>query len=299
MIIAQITDFHVGYLGPDEKNCQNAERLELVLDAINKLRKKPDLILATGDLVEHGETWAYEMLKSRFANLTIPIHFLMGNHDTREPFQQVFPQAEFNDGFLQYVIEDRSLRIIALDTLDQGNHGGAFCPRRENWLKSELDKAPDTPTLIAMHHPPIESGIPWLTAQRNDPWVVRLRSLLSQYDNIAHIIAGHIHRNIYTKFAGTTISVSEAVAPQVKLELEEIDADNQDGRDLIVRSRPVFNLHQWDGYKVTSHTESAELGETLVQYDEAHAYAVKMTRDEKLEKPITEYPVRLRSKSSQ
>jgi 3',5'-cyclic AMP phosphodiesterase CpdA len=297
MIIAQITDFHIGYKGPN-KACKNAARLDQVLGAINNLRRKPDLILATGDLVEHGEDWAYEMLKENLSTLSIPIHFLIGNHDSRAPFRESFPDAEFNDGFLQYTIDGHPLRIIALDTMDEGQHGGAFCPRREQWLKSELDKQADTPTLIAMHHPPIESGIPWLTAQRNDAWVMRLRTLLSQYDNIVHIIAGHIHRNIYTQFAGTTISVSEAVAPQVKLELKEIDADIQDGRDLIVRSRPTFCLHQWDGINMTSHSETTKLGKTLVKYDEAHAYAVKMTRDQKLEKALTEYPVHLHSKSS-
>lgn len=297
MIIAQITDFHVGYQGPNV-TCQNADRLEQVLKAINDLRKKPDLILATGDLVEHGEEWAYEMLKQRLSSLSIPIHFLMGNHDARAPFKKVFPQAEFNGGFLQYAINDYPVRIIALDSLDQGHHGGAFCQNREAWLKAELDKDRETPTLIALHHPPIKTGIDWLTAQRNDAWVVRLRSLLTQYNNIVHIIAGHIHRNIYTQFAGTTISVSEAVAPQVKLELETIDADVQDGRDLIVRSNPVFCLHHWDGMRMTSHAETADVGETLVKFDKAHAYAVKMTRDQKLDKPLTEYPVRLRSKSA-
>lgn len=297
MIIAQITDFHVGYQGPGQA-CQNAERLEQVLGAINSLRKKPDLILATGDLVEHGEVWAYEMLKQSLSSLSIPIHFLMGNHDARTPFRKVFPHAELNDGFLQYAVDGHPVKIIALDTLNQGHHGGAFCQKREAWLKAELDKDLDTPTLIALHHPPIKSGIDWLTAQRNDSWVVRLRSLLTQYDNIVHIIAGHIHRNIYTQFAGTTISVSEAVAPQVKLELETIDADIQDGRDLIVRSSPVFSLHHWDGISMTSHAETAHVGETLVKFDKAHAYAVKMTRDQKLDKPLTEYPVRLRSKSA-
>lgn len=277
MIIAQITDFHIGSAGPD-KLCENAIRLKQVLYAIDNLGRKPDLILATGDLVEHGEVWAYEMLKDCLSTVSIPIHFLMGNHDARSPFKKTFARAVFNQGFLQYTIEGNPLRIIALDSLDEGQHGGAFCQQREAWLRSELDKRPDTPTLIALHHPPINSGIPWLTAQPNEAWVIRLRTLISRYDNIVHMIAGHIHRNICTRFAGTTISVSEAVAPQVKLELKSIDADVHDGRSLIVRSRPTFSLHQWDGTSMTSHSESADLGETLVKYDEAHAHIVKMAR---------------------
>jgi len=297
MIIAQITDFHIGYKGRN-KACKNAVRLQQVLTAIGKLRRKPDLILATGDLVEHPESWAYELLKEHLSELDIPIHFLMGNHDARAPFKQVFPHAEFNQGFLQYAIDTHPVKIIALDTLKQGHHGGAFCKEREQWLKAELDKDTEKPTLIAMHHPPIKSGIPWLTAQNNDNWVIRLRTLLSEYNNVVHMIAGHIHRNIYTQFAGTTISVSEAVAPQVKLELGEIDADIQDGRDLIVRSRPTFSLHHWDGFNMTSHSETAKLGKTLVRYDEAHAYAVKMTRDQETMKPVTGQSNLKRVKSS-
>jgi len=297
MIIAQITDFHIGYQGPTAP-CKNMDRLHQVLNAINTLKRKPDLILATGDLVENPEYWAYDMLRDGLSDLSIPVHFLMGNHDARDPFRKVFPEAEFNDGFLQYTIDNYPVRIIALDTLDPGNHGGAFCSRREQWLKAELDKAPQTPTLIAMHHPPIQSGISWLTAQRHDAWVVRLRSLLSGYNNVVHMIAGHIHRNIYTQFAGTTVSVSEAVAPQVKLELKELDKKNQDGRDLIVQSRPIFSLHHWDGFAMTSHSEAAELGRTLVRYDTAHVNAVKSARERETESPIADRSVQRHSKSA-
>ena len=130
MIIAQITDLHIGFGGPDVE-CMNSKRLKLVIDEMNGMVQRPDLILVTGDLVESGERWAYEKLKKALSDLDYPLYYAMGNHDNRDVFAGVFPEAEFNDGFLQYTIEDAGpVRVIVLDTLKNGFHGGDFCQRR-------------------------------------------------------------------------------------------------------------------------------------------------------------------------
>ena len=38
--------------------------------------------------------------------------------------------------------------------------GGAYDAERLAWLEAELTREPEAPTLIAMHHPPIRTGIP-------------------------------------------------------------------------------------------------------------------------------------------
>lgn len=278
MIIAQITDLHIGFEG-EGQICHNSRRLRMVIDELNDMVAKPDLILVTGDLVESGERWAYEKLRDELKELKYPLYFGMGNHDKREVFAEVFPEAEFNDGFLQYTIEDGPIRIIMLDTLDAGAHGGAFCAVRQKWLEDRLAEQPDRPTLIALHHPPIVTGIAWMTARYRAPWVVALRGIVERHDNVVHLIAGHIHRTIFKKFAGTTISVCRAIAPQVKLELAPIDADVPDDRILLVDTTPGYCLHAWNGHVITTHAANAPAGKTVIKYDAEHAFVVRHTLD--------------------
>lgn len=278
MIIAQITDLHLGFDGKDAV-CQNTTRLRMVLKELNEMVLRPDVVLCTGDLVESGESWAYEKLREEMSVLDYPVYYGLGNHDNREAFAQSFPEAEFNDGFLQYTIEDGPVRIIMVDSLKMGFHGGDFCEIRRDWLSARLAEQPDRPTLIALHHPPIETGIAWMTARYKAPWVTSLRETISAHDNVIHLIAGHVHRTIFKKFGNTTISVCRAVAPQVKLELAPITVDQPDDRVLLVDTTPGYCLHHWNGHALTTHAANAPSGKSVVRYDEAHAFVVRHTLD--------------------
>ena len=278
MIIAQITDLHIGFeVPPNEPS--NLMRLDTVLQDIESMIRQPDLMILTGDLTEHGDSESYRALSDSIRDLPYPVLFAMGNHDSRSAFQNVFPQTKWADGFLQYAIEDWPLRIIVLDTLEPGKHGGAFCDKRAKWLDTELAKQPERPTLIALHHPPIDTGIDWMTTSQDADWVVRLKKVVQKYGHIKHIISGHTHRTIFTGFGGTTLSVSPAVALQLKLDLAEIDCDVPDNRPMVMQSHAGYSLHYWDGKTVTTHTEQFPLANTVVRYDGEHAFIVKLTRD--------------------
>ena len=169
--------------------------------------------------------------------------------------------------------------MIVLDSMEEGRHGGAFCQRRAEWLDKTLSDDPDRPTLIALHHPPIETGIGWMTAHDDDEWVMRLNEVVSRYDNIVQIICGHIHRVMFKAFAGTNVSVAKAIAPQVKLELAEIDPEKPDDRILIIDSLSGYSLCHWRHGNLTTHHATAPNGRPIIRYDDKHAYVIKKTLD--------------------
>ena len=278
MIIAQITDLHLGFDGEDNP-CENTKRLRHVIHDLNQMQRQADIVLVTGDLVESGADWAYRKLKTELAALEAPYFLALGNHDKRSAFSDIFPEFPLTNGFLQYTIEDWPVRIIVLDSLGEGRHGGNFCETRAAWLKETLAEDKNRPTLIAMHHPPIETGIAWMTASDEDAWVRRIREIVSGQDNIIQIICGHIHRIIFKAFAGTMVSVSRAVAPQVKLELAEIDPETPDGRILLIDAIAGYGLHHWTQGQLTTHHASAPEGRPIVRYDEKHAFVVRKTLD--------------------
>ncbi|MGZ8282169.1 MAG: metallophosphoesterase, partial [Allosphingosinicella sp.] len=106
MLIAQITDIHLGFdpVNPDEFNRQ---RLDVTLAALRNMSPQPDLLLVTGDIANDGDdATSYHRYREAIAGLPFPIFHLMGNHDSRGPFLELFPEVSNVEGFIQYAIED-------------------------------------------------------------------------------------------------------------------------------------------------------------------------------------------------
>ncbi len=282
MLIAQITDVHLGF-DPDDPAEFNRRRLDQVLHRLCDMDPKPDLLLATGDLTDKGDADSYRRLRSAFGQCDFPVWPCMGNHDDRDNFRRIFPEIPHDDaGFVQYVLyeEHWPVRIIVLDTLEPGRHGGAFCEQRAAWLAEQLDADSDKPVMIVLHHPPIETGIAWMTTMPEAAWARRLRETLERSDRVSAMVAGHIHRPIMTGWAGVPLAVTPSTAPQVALDLRKIDPAKPDKRAMIVADPPAFSLHYWNGRAFISHIEDAEDHVQLARYDETMQPLVRYLLDE-------------------
>lgn len=281
MLIAQITDLHLGF-DSDNPNEFNRQRLDRTLDVLRSLKPRIDLLLVTGDIADDGDdSISYKRYREAIAGLPFPVYPLMGNHDSRRTFLKHFPETASADGFIQYAVEGHAVRVLVLDTLEPGRHGGSFCRKREAWLRARLDEAPDQPTLLALHHPPIATGIPWLTEDPDSLWATRLRAVVEGRRNIVAMVAGHIHRPIVTGWAGFPLIVCPSTAPQVALGLAPIDPDEPDERPMIVADDPYFALHLWDGRQLVTHFDTAGDHEVLASYTPKLQSLVRMLIREK------------------
>jgi 3',5'-cyclic AMP phosphodiesterase CpdA len=281
MLIAQITDIHLGF-DPGNPDELNQRRLDIVLRTLSEMVPRPDLLLVTGDLADTGDdAQSYARLKLCLSQLAIPVHFALGNHDGRDAFRATFPNIPMPGGFLQYAIEDHPLRILVLDTLEEGRHGGAFCETRAGWLRERLAEAPGRPTLLVLHHPPIETGLSWMTENEESDWVKRLEAIVAAQDNIVALVAGHLHRPVVTTWAGTLLAVCPATAPQVVLDFADIDPDTPDGRPMIVADPPCYAVHWWDGRRLVSHFGTAGEQNVLAHYGPELQPLVRMLMAEK------------------
>ncbi|HEV2867138.1 MAG TPA: phosphodiesterase [Allosphingosinicella sp.] len=281
MLIAQITDVHLGF-DPNNPDEFNRQRLDATLHRLHELEPRPDLLLVTGDIANDGDdAQSYARYKEAISGLSFPVFPLMGNHDSRAPFLELFPEVGSAGGFIQYALDDHPLRILVLDTLEPGRHGGAFCETRAAWLSERLDEAPERPTLIALHHPPIATGIPWLTEDPDAEWIGRLRGVIEGRRNVVAMVTGHVHRPIITGWAGTTVIVCSSTAPQVALDLNAIDPETPDERPMIVADPPGYALHLWDGRQLITHFDTVEDHEILARYTANLQPLVRMLIDEK------------------
>jgi 3',5'-cyclic AMP phosphodiesterase CpdA len=267
MLVAQITDIHLGF-EPDNVAEFNRKRLDQVLHSLSELDPQPDLLLATGDLVDRGDLDSYRRLRTALEACPFPVWPCLGNHDQRDNFREVFPEVPMVDGFVQYVVETDPVRFVILDTLEEGRHGGSFCETRARWLSETLAAAPDRKTIIVMHHPPFDTGIEWMTTHPDEPWVLRLRAALNGHDQIVGILCGHIHRTIVTSWGRYPLAVCPSTAPQVALTLAPIDPEHADLRPMIIADPAAYALHFWNGESLVSHFDTADPHVVIVRYDE-------------------------------
>ncbi len=280
MLIAQATDLHIGFEreGPYDSNMQ---RFETVLARLTEASSLPDMLLLTGDLTEHGDAESFARLADAVGGLPFPVWPMAGNHDSRAVLCEVFPHVSPQDGFIQYSVEADGLRLVLLDTLEDGRHGGAFCEARADWLARELTAHPDTPTVIVMHHPPFPAGIDWLDCREDEPWVRRFADSIAGHGQVEAILCGHLHRTIYGQFNGIPAMVCPSTAPQIALDLRAVDPDHSDGRAMVVAEPPGYALHRWDGKRLISHSAMVADVPVLARYDAEFQEMVRINRAER------------------
>lgn len=255
LTIAQITDLHVTTEKDPLNQQRNRERLSQVMAAIHALRPRPVAIIASGDLVDRGEPEEYVELKRLMADSEIPVFYGMGNHDDREAFLSVFRDSGVetdDDGFVQYALDLGDARVVVCDTLG-GPNDGEYDEARAAWLARTLDDAPDRPTAIVLHHPPIASGIRWMDPDPDSPWIRRLERVLTGRQQVKTLLCGHIHRAFNGVFAGHLVSAAPATSIQLTLDLTEVDMHVPDGREILVEEPPGYALLMSDGESLTTH----------------------------------------------
>lgn len=220
MLIAQITDTHIVERGHLYKGrIDTADWLSKAVRSINRLEPQPDVVVLTGDCVDDGTAAQYDHLGEVLAALRAPLLAVPGNHDRRNLFLDTFPQIAARIGdfpFVQYAVEDFPVRLVALDTLDEGFPGGRLCETRLRWVDETLASGRDRSTLIFMHHPPFVTGIPKMDAQAlAQPRA--LTAILGRYPSVERILAGHLHRPIEARVAHAIAATAPSTAHQVSL----------------------------------------------------------------------------------
>jgi Icc protein len=241
MLIAQISDMHVKAEGEllyrriDTPGC-----LERAVAHLNALDPKPDVVIATGDLVDGGEADEYTHLKRLLAPLAMPVYLIPGNHDARDALRESFADHSYlpRSGFLQYTIDTLPVRLIALDSLVPGKTHGALCADRLDWLEARLCES-DRPTIIVVHHPPFDCGIAAFDGERLHEGSERLADVVRRHPNVERVMCGHVHRPIQIRWAGTMASIAPSTAHQATLDLRD------KARFSMMMEPPGLALHLW------------------------------------------------------
>jgi 3',5'-cyclic AMP phosphodiesterase CpdA len=243
MLIAQISDMHVGLAGSTiDRLYHTADHLERAVAHVNRLTPRPDVVVATGDLVDRGDPAEYARLRSLLDALEPPCYLLPGNHDDRGALAAAFPHHAYlpRAGFVQYTVEGGPLRLVMADTLVPGASGGRLCAERLEWLDASLAEQPGRPTIVFMHHPPFLTGMAAMDAMGLEG-TEDLAAVIRRHPHVERIACGHLHRAITRRFAGTVASTSPSTAHAVALDLPPAV------RLAVIMDPPAVTLHLWQG----------------------------------------------------
>jgi 3',5'-cyclic AMP phosphodiesterase CpdA len=245
VILAQLTDPHIT-IGPGDAG--SADALAAAIGAVNALDPLPDAVLLTGDVTEHATAAEYERAAELLAELSMPLHLLVGNHDDPDGLREHLGAPGAPGEPLQYSQALGPLRLVACDTTVAGQDAGALGPERLGWLATELARDRATPTLLAMHHPPLLIGMGVLDeiglaeADR-----LALRELIAAHPQVMRIVAGHVHRGATGGVGGCPVFVCPSSYLQLALDLRP------DSEIALVREPPCFGLHVTLDDELISH----------------------------------------------
>jgi Icc protein len=220
-VLAQISDLHVTTADdPIGGFLDTAPYLSAAVEHVNGLSPAPDLLLITGDLVNNGRPAEYARLAELLAPLRVRYVLLAGNHDDRTALRAAFADQPWEPGpaNLRGVVEHPLLRLVLLDSVVPGEPGGQVGAEQLDWLDGVLGPSPTRPTIVALHHPPFETGIEHMDAMGLAD-AGALAAVIGAHPNVEAVVCGHLHRSITTRWAGTVALTVPGIAHQVGLDL--------------------------------------------------------------------------------
>lgn len=247
MIIAQISDTHILAPSSDEAVAgARAESLRRCIADINRLR--PDVVVHTGDIVQHGWPGEYSHVRELLAPLEAPLYIIPGNRDDRGALRAAFsdhaylPQA---GDFLHYTVDDHPVRLVALDSIAPGQRKGAFCARRLAWLASALELAHDRPTVLLIHQPPFDIGEDYVGGYSRPGEAEELAAVVRRHPQVQRLLCGHLHHPVHEDWAGTLATTMPSIALDVRKGIGTA----------AVKDVPMYHVHEMSAQNgLVSHT---------------------------------------------
>jgi 3',5'-cyclic-AMP phosphodiesterase len=212
LLLAQVSDLHL------DGGARSLARARRVMGYLADLPRPVDAVLVTGDIADHGAVAEYQA---------------DGPDGDDRPVNQVRQVA--------------GLTVALCDSTIPGQDDGWLADETIGWLDAVLDDARDGPALVAMHHPPVALGIPFVDGIRQRDGH-RLEEVLRRHPQVVAVLCGHAHTAASTQFAGRHLVVAPGVVSTVML-----PAERPDGPVLDSDLPASIAFHVVDGERLTTH----------------------------------------------
>jgi 3',5'-cyclic AMP phosphodiesterase CpdA len=216
-VLIQLSDPHIGgtWAAPDPLT-----RLTAVVEAIRRGPDRPDAVVVSGDLADHGSAEEYGLVAAELASLEAPFHVVPGNHDDRRTLRSVFGLPGEGEAPVHYAADAGPVRLVMLDSTIPGEDRGDLGRDQLDWLETTLAAAPERATLLVMHHPPVATGIPaWDAICLTDAARSELGGIVSRHPQVLATLSGHIHHTIVATVGACVAFTAPSTYVQSRLDL--------------------------------------------------------------------------------
>ncbi len=239
LVIAHVSDTHFGNDVRDPR-----PRADAVLDHLLAMDPRPDVLVVSGDVADHGLSEEYAEARAWLDRWPGPLAVCPGNHDVRDTFVAGLAIGT------RLVVEAAGSRFVLLDSLvdadDTGRRDeGRLGHDQLTWLDARL--ADDArPAYVCLHHPPTTIGLELMDPIRLVDGDA-LAEVLGRHPHVVATLVGHAHTMGATTFAGRPLLIGGGV-------VSSVTADAEDLPTLWYDAPPSFALHLVDGDgRVTTH----------------------------------------------
>src|SRR3954451_15226021 len=240
-VVAHVSDTHVGSDVRDP-----ASRMASVMDHLLAMSPRPDVLLVTGDVADHGLPQEYAGARAWLDRWPGAVAVCPGNHDVRDAFVDGLRMPA------RSVLDAAGFRFLMLDSLIDAVDGervdeGRLGDDQLRWLDRELG-ASETATFVCLHHPPTTIGLEQMDRIRLVDGDA-LAAVLDHHPHVVAVLVGHAHTMGATTFAGRPLLIGGGGVSTVSADAEPVDT-------LWYDAPPTFALHLLDGSsppRVTTH----------------------------------------------
>ncbi|HBH51023.1 MAG TPA: hypothetical protein DDY91_03935 [Planctomycetaceae bacterium] len=197
-----------------------------VLRQIEPEQTRADRLVLTGDMTHDDLPETYTVIRETLAPWWPKTRFVPGNHDVRtgicehlhDRIQQTGKRIVFSEPVGPW-------QLIGLDSHVPGEVRGELGESQRAWLAEELSRTSSRPTVLFLHHPPVDAPSPWMNAigltDRDQLW-----SLLRSHAQVRLICAGHVHHESSTLHQGVLVVTTPATGVQFTPESDTLVVDD-------------------------------------------------------------------------
>lgn len=197
-----------------------ASAFKRVLDTA--LQHHPEIsgLILGGDLVDDESIAGYQWLARQLQATGLPVLAVAGNHD-QPRHMATYLQAATVHGSLYC----NGWHLLGLCTHWPGHKGGQLGQQQLTRLADQLAQD-HSPTLLCLHHPPIDVNSTWLDAiglQDRQPLI----ELLQAYPQVKALLCGHAHQACQGQINnGTPVWITPATMRQFLPESTDFAEDH-------------------------------------------------------------------------
>jgi Icc protein len=223
VLLAQLSDLHIC---GEWEGVDPAAQVERVVAAIRALPNPVDAVLVTGDLTDDASEESYRRARELLERLDAPLYVLPGNHDDRGRLRAAFELPGAGEEPVNYTAEVGGLRLVVFDSIVAGQDAGAYSQEQLRWLDGKLREQPEAPTLLALHHPPLPTGIPgWDAINLTRADREAMAGVVARHLQLRAIAGGHLHRTAAGALGGCAVFSAPSACLQVRPDYEEDEVE--------------------------------------------------------------------------